>query len=87
MKINETFGTGSRIIWYFLLLCFRLLNETKGSLLDDEKLVNTLQTSKTTSQEVTEQLATSEQTEAKIDSAREVSYKKKATNFFFNLKD
>ena len=52
----------------------RLLNETKGSLLDDEQLVNTLQTSKTTSQEVTEQLQISEQTEMKIDSAREVIF-------------
>jgi len=40
--------------------------------LDDEQLVNTLQTSKATSQEVSEQLATAETTEAKIDSAREV---------------
>ncbi|KAJ8310645.1 hypothetical protein KUTeg_012510 [Tegillarca granosa] len=50
----------------------RLLSETKGSLLDDEQLVNTLQTSKVTSQEVTEQLQISEQTEVKIDAAREV---------------
>ncbi|KAL8578353.1 Dynein heavy chain 2, axonemal [Nucella lapillus] len=49
----------------------RLLNETKGSLLDDEQLVNTLQMSKTTSQEVSEQLQISEQTEIKIDAARE----------------
>ena len=50
----------------------RLLNETKGSLLDDEQLVNTLQTSKVTSQEVSEQLSVSEVTEVKIDAAREV---------------
>ena len=50
----------------------RLLNEAQGSLLDDEQLVNTLQTSKATSQDVSEQLQTAEQTEAKIDSAREV---------------
>lgn len=67
----------------------RLLNETKGSLLDDEKLVNTLQTSKTTSQEVTEQLATSETTEAKIDSAREgySSCAERASILFFVLND
>ena len=53
-------------------MCCRLLNETKGSLLEDETLLNTLETSKATSQEVTEQLATSETTEIKIDSAREV---------------
>ena len=52
---------------------YRLLNEAKGSLLDDEQLVNTLQTSKVTSQDVTEQLQTAEQTEVKIDAAREVS--------------
>ena len=52
---------------------FRLLNEAQGSLLDDEVLVNTLQTSKVTSQEVTESLVVAEQTEIKIDSAREVT--------------
>ncbi len=50
----------------------RLLNEATGSLLDDVQLVNTLQTSKVTSTEVSEQLESSEQTEIKIDSAREV---------------
>ncbi|PAA90370.1 hypothetical protein BOX15_Mlig021386g1 [Macrostomum lignano] len=44
----------------------RLLNEAQGSLLDDEQLVNTLQTSKSTSAEVTEQLAVSEKTEARL---------------------
>ena len=51
----------------------RLLNEATGSLLDDVQLVNTLQTSKVTATEVSEQLESSEQTEIKIDSAREVS--------------
>ena len=41
--------------------------------MDDEQLVNTLHTSKITSTEVSEQLQTSEQTEIKIDTAREVS--------------
>lgn len=54
-------------------VCDRLLAETKGSLLEDVSLLNTLETSKVTSQEVTEQLATSETTEVKIDAAREVS--------------
>ncbi|XP_075968107.1 dynein axonemal heavy chain 2 [Anarhichas minor] len=49
----------------------RLLNEATGSLLDDEQLVKTLQTSKVTATEVSEQLESSEQTEIKIDSARE----------------
>uniref|UniRef100_A0A672Y9Y9 Dynein, axonemal, heavy chain 2 n=1 Tax=Sphaeramia orbicularis TaxID=375764 RepID=A0A672Y9Y9_9TELE len=49
----------------------RLLNESTGSLLDDEQLVNTLQTSKETSTEVSQQLESSEQTENEIDAARE----------------
>nr|XP_046242172.1 dynein axonemal heavy chain 2 isoform X2 [Scatophagus argus] len=49
----------------------RLLSEATGSLLDDVQLVNTLQTSKATATEVSEQLETSEQTEIDIDSARE----------------
>lgn len=56
-------------------MCFfrvRLLQTAQGSLLDDEQLVNTLNSSKTTSQEVAEQLQVSEQTEIKIDAAREV---------------
>ncbi len=50
----------------------RLLNTAQGSLLDDEKLVNALQSSKATAIEVQEQLEISEQTEVKIDAAREV---------------
>jgi len=49
----------------------RMLSEASGSLLDDEELVLTLQSSKTTSNEVESQLAISEQTEKKIDAARE----------------
>ncbi|XP_047186413.1 dynein axonemal heavy chain 2 isoform X2 [Scophthalmus maximus] len=49
----------------------RLLNDATGSLLDDVQLVNTLQTSKVTSTDVSEQLESSEHTEIKIDSARE----------------
>lgn len=55
----------------------RLLTESKGSLLDDEGLVNTLQQSKVTSEEVTEQLMIAEETEKKIDVARS-SYKASA---------
>lgn len=50
----------------------RLLNEATASLLDDVQLVNTLQTSKVTANEVSEQLKSSEETEIKIDAAREV---------------
>ena len=56
----------------FVVLWTRLLQTAQGSLLDDEQLVNTLNSSKTTSQEVAEQLQVSEQTEIKIDAAREV---------------
>eukprot|EP01083_Nonionella_stella_P128417 389141_1 len=48
-----------------------LLNNAKGSLLDDETLVETLQQSKITSEQVMQDLIVSEQTEKKIDSARE----------------
>lgn len=50
----------------------RLLNESRGSLLDDEELFTTLQTSKQTSLEVIDSLAISEVTEIEIDTAREV---------------
>ena len=50
----------------------RLLNDTTGSLLDDVQLVDTLQTSKVTATEVSEQLKSSEQTKIKLDSAIEV---------------
>ncbi|XP_070849918.1 dynein axonemal heavy chain 2 [Chaetodon trifascialis] len=67
----------------------RLLNEATGSLLDDVQLVNTLQTSKVTATEVSEQLEISEQTEIKIDSARE-AYRpcaQRASVLFFILND
>ncbi len=50
------------------------MSTSQGSILDDEALVNTLQSSKKTSEEVKEQLVIAEQTEIKIDSAREVGY-------------
>lgn len=50
----------------------RLLNETRGSLLEDAALFNTLQISKATAEEVTRSLETSEKTEVQIDAAREV---------------
>merc|ERR1711871_18260 len=52
-------------------LILRLLSEATGSLLDDDELVKTLQSSKTTSVEVNEQLVVAEETEKKIDAARE----------------
>ncbi|CAG5116906.1 unnamed protein product, partial [Candidula unifasciata] len=67
----------------------RLLNETKGSLLDDAQLVDTLQLSKMISIEVTESVAVSEQMEVKIDAAREC-YRpcaEQASILFFILND
>lgn len=51
----------------------RLLNETRGSLLEDAELFNTLQSSKATSEAVTNSLQISEATEIEIDAAREVN--------------
>lgn len=50
----------------------RLLNETRGSLLEDAELFSTLQTSKSTSESVKSSLETAEKTEIQIDMAREV---------------
>ena len=67
----------------------RLLNEAQGSLLDDETLVNTLQTSKVTSTQVAEQLQVAEQTELKIDKAREAyrACAQRASILFFVLNE
>ncbi|XP_065644391.1 dynein axonemal heavy chain 2 isoform X2 [Hydra vulgaris] len=67
----------------------RLLNHAQGSLLDDEQLVNTLHSSKITSNQVSEQLKISEQTEMRIDAARE-GYRlsaQRASIMFFVLND
>ncbi|XP_053575482.1 dynein axonemal heavy chain 2 [Bombina bombina] len=67
----------------------RLLNEATGSLLDDVQLLNTLQKSKVTASEVSEQLMSSEETEEKIDTARE-AYRpcaQRASLLFFVLND
>lgn len=54
------------------VLC-RLLSESRGSLLDDDELVESLKRSKFTSIEVEEKLISNEKTETVIDAAREVS--------------
>jgi dynein heavy chain len=67
----------------------RLLSTAQGSLLDDEKLVNTLQSSKATALEVEEQLEINQQTEVKIDAARE-GYRpcaQRASILFFVMND
>ncbi|XP_017772772.1 PREDICTED: dynein heavy chain 2, axonemal [Nicrophorus vespilloides] len=67
----------------------RLLNETRGSLLEDADLFNTLQTSKQTSITVQKNLEISEETEVEIDAAREGyrSCAERASILFFVLND
>lgn len=67
----------------------KLLSEATGSLLDDEVLVETLQVSKVTSEEVTEQLAVAEEKEIKIDQSRRdyTSTAVRAAIAFFVLND
>ena len=65
------------------------LNSSQGSLLDNTVLVNSLQSSKATSEEVTLQLATGEQNERKIDATRE-GYRpcaQRASILYFVLND
>ncbi|KAJ3224818.1 Dynein heavy chain 2, axonemal [Clydaea vesicula] len=71
------------------LLSTGCINLAQGSLLDDAKLVNTLQSSKSTAEEVTQQLVVSEQTEKRIDTARE-AYRpcaQRASILYFVLND
>lgn len=49
-----------------------LLNTSQVSLLEDEQLVEALQNSKATAEDIKKQLAISEQTSIKIDQARQV---------------
>ncbi|KAM4612372.1 dynein axonemal heavy chain 2 [Polymixia lowei] len=82
-------ATGKRKLQELEDEILRLLNEATGSLLDDVQLVNTLQTSKVTATEVSQQLESSEQTEIKIDTARE-AYRpcaQRASVLFFVLND
>jgi dynein heavy chain len=67
----------------------QLLSTAQGSLLDDEKLVNALQSSKSIAEEVTQQLVIAEQTERRIDAARE-GYRpcaQRASILYFVLND
>lgn len=66
-----------------------LLSTAQGSLLDDEHLVNTLQSSKSIAQDVAQQLVVSEETEKRIDAARE-AYRlsaQRASILYFVLAD
>ncbi|XP_046389338.1 dynein axonemal heavy chain 2 [Ischnura elegans] len=82
-------ASGKKLLKHLEDEILRLLNETEGSLLDNIELINTLQTSKSTSVSVKEQLETSEKTEMEIDSAREM-YRpcaERASILFFTLND
>jgi dynein heavy chain len=66
-----------------------LLSTAQGSLLDNEQLVNTLQSSKSIAQDVVQQLIISEETEKRIDGARE-AYRpssQRASILYFVLSD
>lgn len=64
-------ATGKRRLIELENEILHLLNTASGAaLLDDEKLVNALQSAKTTSEEMKQQISVSEQNEAKIDHAR-----------------
>jgi len=67
----------------------RLLSETEGSLLENESLVDTLQQSKVTSDEVVRQLKEAEETETRIDTKREEfrSAAKRSSIVYFVLDD
>lgn len=69
---KKKFKKGKRTLQDLENELLRLLNETRGSLLEDAALFNTLQISKATAEEVTRSLETSEKTEIQIDAAREV---------------
>lgn len=72
-NLVTTIAKGRRTLMDLENELLRLLNETRGSLLDDAELFNTLQTSKATSIAVQKSLEVSETTEVAIDAAREVS--------------
>ena len=71
-KLVRGIATGRKRLIELEDQLLRLLNETKGSLLENDELLSTLETSKQTAKTVQEQLITSEATEKDIDAAREV---------------
>lgn len=71
-KLVTTIAKGKRTLIDLENELLGLLNETRGSLLEDAELFNTLQTSKATSLAVQKSLEVSETTEIQIDLAREV---------------
>lgn len=88
-NLVTTIANGKRALINLENDLLRILNETRGSLLDDEELIATLQNSKATSAAVKESLEVSEVTEKEIDQARE-GYRpcaKRAAILFFVLND
>ncbi|XP_048524356.1 dynein axonemal heavy chain 2 [Dendroctonus ponderosae] len=88
-ELVMTIATGKRTLQDLENELLRLLNETRGSLLEDAALFNTLQTSKATAEAVFKSLEVSEKTEIQIDAARE-GYRpcaKRAAILFFVLND
>ncbi|KAG5894356.1 hypothetical protein JTB14_031917 [Gonioctena quinquepunctata] len=88
-QLVTTIAKGKRTLKELENELLRLLNETRGSLLEDAELFNTLQTSKATSEAIKASLAISEKTEIQIDSARE-GYRpsaRRAAILFFVLND
>nr|CAI5852585.1 unnamed protein product [Callosobruchus analis] len=84
-----TIAKGKRTLLDLESELLRLLNETRGSLLEDAELFNTLQVSKATSEAVKKSLEVSETTEVEIDRARE-GYRpsaKRSSILFFVLND
>lgn len=71
-NIHARYFIGKRTLIDLENELLRLLNESRGSLLEDAELFNTLKTSKATSLAVQESLQVSETTEVAIDLAREV---------------
>lgn len=88
-ELVVTVASGKRKLQDLENTILRLLSEAKGSLLDDQHLVDTLQASKSTSEEVARALVIAEETEVKIDSAR-AGYRPvsvRAALLFFVLND
>ncbi|XP_033219684.1 dynein heavy chain 2, axonemal [Belonocnema kinseyi] len=88
-KLVLTIADGKRTLKQLEDKILYLLNVTTGSLLDDLDLLNTLQSSKATSDTVQQSLIVTEETEKEIDFARE-GYRpcsKRAAILFFVLND
>lgn len=88
-RLVLTIAGGKRKLAELESTILRLLSEVKGSLLDDADIVSVLQSSKTTSEEVTTALVVAETTNIKIDAARE-GYRpvaRRASLLYFVLND